>query len=781
MNIPFLHIRALSTKKRFYIRLMGIAIILFVLVMFLDLVVFPLPKEMLTRKPAHFIYSRDGQLLNCFSSSDHFWRKPVRLEEISPALIETVIAYEDKWFYYHPGVNPVSIISAAWSNIKEGKVVRGGSTITMQIARMMEARPRTIGSKVIEICRSFQLEWHFSKDELLEYYFNLVPYGGNIEGVGAATYFYFEKEPLTLSLSEAAILTAIPPSPNNFRPDMNPETCRKRRDRVLNYLVHNNCIQKEEYTNAVEEEIPLRRFERPFYAPHLSQTLQSDYPENTELNTTIDFNKQLLCERLAHRHYLACKSKGINNLAVVVLDNTSGELLAAVGSPDFTDVANGGQINGTISLRSPGSALKPFAYALGFDKGLLTSSTMLEDIPVSYSGYSPENYDEEYHGLVSVHTALVQSLNVPAVNLCAQVGLKDYYTLLRNGGISSLNRKYYEYGLPLVLGACEVSLLELSNLYSTLGRQGEYLPVTILSESSKRASKRILSAEACYLTTNILSNLGQPSLPSSWEFTKDVPTVAWKTGTSYGRKDAWAIGYNPDYTIGVWVGNFSAEGSPYLVGAETAAPLMLSIFHELTAGEEIKWFEMPPELETRTVCAVSGMLPTEHCQTTREELYIYGVSPASRCTVHKPVLVDTQTGCMLCPACSFGAHIDTLVIENWSVKLSSWLLRQGQSTPLPKHNPACMALAQKEAPVIHSPEKNGVYELRNSSPLEFQKLRFKASVSLTSSDIHWFLDDTWYATTKADEQLFYLPEKGKHTLLCMDDFGRSSEISFVVR
>jgi penicillin-binding protein 1C len=628
-----------------------------------DRSIFPLPVNRLTKDHAYFIYGRDGSLLCSFASTDHFWRKPVTLGGISPTLVATVLACEDRWFRYHPGFNPVSLLLAAIDNIKAGEIVRGGSTITMQIARMMEPKPRTITNKIIEILRAVQLELHYSKDELLEIYFNLAPYGGNIEGIGAATHFYFGKSPDRLSISETAILTAIPASPNKYRPDRNPTTCRDRRNVLLTLLYNAGEISEIDYNEALEEEMPTHRSTRPFIAPHFCQSMINQYSGLSEIHTTIDLSIQTMAEQLSRDHLASLRAKGIHNLAVVVIDNTTGELLALVGSPDFNDTRHSGQINGATAIRSPGSALKPFVYALGFETGKITPATKIDDIPVSYAGYSPENYDEEYHGLVSAQDALIQSLNVPAVNVTADIGLKEYYDLLLAAGISSLDKQYFEYGLPLVLGGCEVSLLELSNLYSMLANGGWYRPIRKSTESDTTQSRQILSDEACYITSSILANLERPELTSSWEFTKDLPTIAWKTGTSYGRKDAWTIGYNPAYTVGVWAGNFSGEGSPYLVGVETAAPLMLAIFREISIGQEIKWYEIPDGVAVRNICTVSGMLPDENCPTTRDELYIRYNSPANRCSVHKRIIIDQKKNHMLCRACAHGKNADTITVE----------------------------------------------------------------------------------------------------------------------
>ena len=769
--------------KRKHLVLIIAPVLCLILVFFiLDNLIWPLPANRLYRDNAHFIYDRNGQLLNCFASTDHFWRLPLTLDQISPNLINSVIASEDRWFYYHPGFNTLSLLEATVDNLKAGKVVRGGSTITMQIARMMEPKERTVRSKLIELFRAVQLEVHYSKNDLLNIYFNLVPYGGNIEGVGAAAYFYFGKSARQLSWSEAAILTAIPSSPNQYRPDLSPTGCRTRRDVILTSLKARGIIDEVQYTAAIAEEIPTRRYERPFIAPQFSQTMISQYPTTAAVKTSIDAKTQTMCERLAWGHYLSLADKNIHNLSVVVLDNQTGELLALVGSPDFEDTRHNGQINGAMAARSPGSALKPFVYALGLENGLITPLSRVDDIPISINGYSPDNYDELFRGIVTARAALVMSLNIPAVNMEQAVGLERFYDFLKIGGLTTLFRKYDEYGLPLVLGSCEVTLLELSNSYATLGRGGIYKPVRQLMTADSTQGRRILSEEASYIISDILSNLRRPELTTSWMDTKNHAVIAWKTGTSYGRKDAWAIGYNPQFTVGVWAGNFNGEGSPYLVGVEAAAPLMLNIFNEITKGKELTWFEKPDRVEWREVCTVSGMPPDEHCGGTVKDLYIRGVSPIEPCNVHKQIFVDHDRRHMLCRACMHGAaHIDTMIVEQWPARLSDWLIKQGLVQPLPTHNRYCMGPAYDDAPVIVSPEPEGYYELRASAPAEYQKILFKASVSLESGKVHWFLDNRLYATADAGENIFYPPERGVHKLMCVDALGRSSKVVFEVK
>ncbi len=761
----------------------GIVVALAALIMIgvVNWIIFPLPKGKLHRPPSTFVYSREGRLLNCFASPDGFWRKPVKLDEIAPLMVKSVIAREDRWFYYHSGFNPISLMSAAIDNIRVGKFVRGGSTITMQIARMMEPKSRTIPGKIIEILRSVQLEVAYSKRELLEIYFNLVPYGGNIEGIGAAAYMYFDKKPCDLSTSEVAMFTAIPASPSDFRPDGASNQCLVRRNRVLQYLQKDGIISRPDCEQALKEEIPSNRVSPAVAAPHFCQSIARLIPNVPEVHSTIDARIQHACEQLAGSYHGSLTQKGINNLSLVVLSNESCELLAMVGSPIFDDVAHQGQVNGALAPRSPGSALKPFVYALGFDQGLISSALKIEDLPVNYSGYIPVNYDNEYHGIVSVNAALTQSLNVPAINLAAKIGIREVHEMLRRGGISTLDRKYFEYGLPLVLGSGEVTLLDLTALYSVLARGGTYIPVKISMGGTEIPSTRLFSSEASYLVTEILSELKRPDLPANWEFTRDMPQVAWKTGTSYGRKDAWAIGYNRDYTIGVWAGNFSAEGSVAIVGAEVAAPLMLDLFYQLGQGQESKWFKMPGGIGSRMVCAATGRVADEACQDKIVEHYIPAVSPADRCAVHKKIIIDRETGYQLCRYCSYGKKIEEKIIEDWPPKPAAWLSGKGMIGLIPAHNPRCKGTFGGESPIITSPEHKAIYLLRASTPLDYQKILFEASTPGDNRKLFWFLDGQLYSSCERNNRIFYAPERGTHSLICSDGYGRSSSIVFDVQ
>lgn len=779
MNFPAI----LEWFKRSKLKTSAIYILSVVLVnLIFDKIIFPLPYEKLHKPSSTFIYSRDHTLLGAYISSDTFWRKPLKLNDISPLLQKSVLACEDHWFYYHPGANLVSLIKAAYDNIRAGKIVRGGSTITMQIARMMEPKSRTPKAKIIEILRALQLELHYSKKELLELYFNMAPYGGNIEGVGAASYFYFGKPARELTASQAALLTSIPNSPQALRPDLNLANSLNARNRVLGVMMQDQVISESDYREALDEEIKSKRYKPPNLAPHLCNELLAKYGGRPEIVCAADLKIQSKCEAVINGFKSPLAMKGINNAAVVVIRNSTAEILAMVGSCDFYDIQHEGQVNGATAPRSPGSALKPFVYGLALDKGLVSPNLMIEDLPAYYSGYTPENYDRQYRGAVSVTDALRNSLNVPAVHICARVGQKNFYALLRSGGLSTLARKDSDYGLPLILGSCEIELLDLTNLYSCLARGGVYKKYHYLADESSIDSARLFSPAAAYILSEIMSELERPDFPSSWEFSPNIPKVAWKTGTSFGRKDAWSIGFNPTFTVGVWVGNFDGESSPDLVGAEAAAPILFEVFRLINTGAGQRWFSEPITVDTRQVCAVSGMPPGPHCPATVVELYIPGVSPVTTCTIHKEIMIDSLSGFRLCRYCSSGKHVKYIIYEDWPPKIATWLVKSGHAiAEIPEHNPVCTGTYAGDRPVIFSPTEDVTYIIRGHIPLADQGIPLEASIATGAKKMFWFIDGELYAQVSPGEKAFYTPVVGSHKLVCTDDEGRSSSLKFTVR
>ncbi len=785
---------------------------------------FPIPKARLHAPSSPIVLDRNGEWLRAFLAADGMWRfsrqskrvncKPTTANRQPRTdnyfLHQAMLTSEDRWFYYHFGINPVSIATAFYDNLTAGKIVRGGSTITMQLARLMEPKARNVPNKLWEMFRALQLELAYSKSDILTFYLNMLPYGGNIVGVAAASRFYFNKPPYALSLGEAALLAAIPNAPERLRPDRFSENARKAREKVLNRLLTRRQISEQQWRAALQEPIPTKRYLLPFKAPHLARMLVKGKGLHAEptakgrIYTTIDVKVQETALRIL-REYLDASHAGVANYrlpstgAVVVMDTRSRQVLGMVGSHDFFDRKALGQINGTLAPRSPGSALKPFVYALAMEQGLITPETLLFDVPVTYAGYEPVNYDGKYSGYVTTRQALARSLNVPAVNLNARLKNDTLHAFLKRAEISTLTAAK-KYGLSMVLGGCEVNLLELTTLYAGLANMGEFAPYQLTlsnrapstehrahSHLANISSRRLLLPETSFIITEMLTTLQLPSNtvqnPEAFESTLSLPKIAWKTGTSYGHRDAWCIGYSPELTIGVWLGNFNGKGTSRLSGTDAATPILFALFTALTGQDTHRWFTKPAQLKTRYVCTLSGAPVSPHCPARKSDLYISGVSPVATCTMHKRIAINEATGYSLCSHCrnldetESQNRYKTVSFEEWPAEAATWLAENGFAVSLlPPHNPLCNGAIAGAAPVILSPTADTVYYIRSGIPLENQKIRLSASVSNRTQELFWFLDGALIFKGNAGQQYWLTPVKGKHRLTCVDAEGRSASL-----
>jgi penicillin-binding protein 1C len=545
-------------------------------------------------------------------------------------------------------------------------------------------------------------------------------------------------------------------------------------------MLKREIIDQELYRLALDEEVPTQRLSFPMYAPHFCDDLHSQKSHNSgDVRTTIDCDIQQMAVKLLDRHISPLKSKGITNGAVVIIDNATCAVKALVGSADYFDVVNCGQVNGARSPRCPGSTLKPFAYGLGFELGLISPSSLLFDVPVDYAGYQPKNYDETYHGMVTVTEALTQSMNVPAVNLVDQVGYGQLFHLLEHR-LSTLDQPMEYYGLPLILGGVGVTLLDIANLYAALANGGDWRPYRILEDDPIVGGDSLFSAATCYLLTDLLTQVRRPDFPECWESSVHLPKIAWKTGTSYGHRDAWSIGYSPRYTIGVWVGNFPGDGNPLLVGAEIAGPLLFDIAQGLEP-EPDHWFQQPDDVGEREVCVVSGMVPGPYCDATHRVLYIKNRSSHRVCDMHVSYAIDDDSGCRLCPHCQVNHkyHYETFV--QFPPELATWMQEQGYTVDaIPEHNPLCRQGVNGPGPVIVSPSEDCHYIVRNGIPLQDQQILFHASVPNEINTIYWFVDGELLYKGRPGTPIFYTPEKGSHEVVCMDNEGRQSSRILVV-
>ncbi|MFL6193812.1 MAG: penicillin-binding protein 1C [Thermoanaerobaculia bacterium] len=751
---------------------------------------FPFPWEGLRRPAGVVVTDRHGEPLRFFLPADDRWRFPVRLADLPPELPRALIASEDRRFYRHLGVDPLAVARAAWSNMKSGEVVSGASTITMQVARMADPGPRTLGSKLRESFRALQLERRYGKDEILELYLNLTPYGGNVEGVGAAAWFYFGKEPDQLSLGEIALLTALPRSPVRYDPTRHPKAALTARDRVLGQLAERGAFSRKELDEARGQPVPRERRRPPFLAPHFSQMVKARFRGEPRLRTTLDRSMQDVAQSQVSRRIRELRDLGIGNISAVVIDNRTRGVLALVGSADFKERAFQGQVNGALARRSPGSTLKPFLYAMALDQGRLAPDSYLLDVPTDFAGYVAENYDDRYRGRVTMRDALITSLNACAVRLLAEVGLADFHKLLLRGGLSSLDRPVGGYGLPLILGSGEVRLLDLVNLYASLAEEGQFRPLRLLEADPDDRSRlpepeaaALFSPEAARTITEILTDVRRPDLPEAWDLTRDVPAVAWKTGTSYGHRDAWAVGYSARLTIGVWVGNFDGRPRKGIAGSQHAGPLLFDLFRALDGGGR---GPLKPDGRVRDeieVCALSHELPGPFCPGRVRIPYLPDRTRLRACTLHRRMLVDRDTGERLAGDCVSRRPHELRLFTLYPPELVAWWRSQGnQVQDVPRLAAACSGIPDGEPPRIVSPDGDTPYRLRRDSPVEYQRIALVAQVSPGVQHLYWYQDGLLVATTEAGAMgnRFLDPIRGEHRLVVTDDSGRSDGVTYKV-
>lgn len=737
-------------------------------------IIFPLPDRI---SYSTIITDNRGQMIHAFLTPDEKWRMKTELSEISPLLRKTILAKEDQYFYWHPGVNPLAVGRAFFRNIFSGRRTSGASTITMQVARAMERRPRTIWSKLVEMFRAFQLEWKYDKNEILQLYLNLVPYGGNIEGVKAASLIYFKKDPDHLSLAEITALSIIPNRPSSLVMGRHNDRIVEERNRWLHRFAEEKVFTEKKIEDALAEPLVARRETLPRLAPHLAYKLRRR--GGTEIQSTIDLNMQLKTETLVAEYSRAQKLRQISNAAVVVIDNQTHRVLSYVGSADFTDTTDDGQVNGANAVRQPGSTLKPILYALCFDQGLLTPRQVVSDVPVNYQGYAPENYDRRFHGYVTIEKSLEQSLNIPAVNALQQLGTDRLIQALSLAQFKQVEHDRRKLGLSMILGGCGTTLEELTGLFSSFAHEGKFYAPVYTQTQATRPGQEIISPAACFMINEILSKINRPDFPLNWTATERMPKIAWKTGTSYGRRDAWSIGYNRKYTVGVWLGNFSGVGVSDLSGANIATPLLFKIFNTIDYDSDEAWFTAPADCAVRQVCSETGMIPGPHCTQLVSDYYIPLISSTQPCNNQQEIMLSASGKISYCRACAPGQGYQKKWFRIISPDMQLWMAENNiPFEKIPEHNPDCEVLAKGAAPSIHSPSNGMEYLISKKNP---EPLQLVCKTANDVTKVYWYINDRFYKSCAPGEKQFFLPTDGPVKISCTDDKGRTRHIRIQVR
>lgn len=723
------------------------------------------------------VRARNGKLLRVTLSADQKFRIWTPLEEISPDLIAATLRYEDKYYTRHPGVNPIALVRGALEFLRFHRATTGGSTITMQLARLrFHLRTRSISGKLEQIMRALELERHYSKNEILEAYLNLAPYGRNIEGIGAASQIYFDKPASKLTRPEAIALSVIPQSPSR---------------RALHAARDNesvNVAQSNWYDRAgIDSELGFsqRDFrarvqtERKFLAPHFVQQVLEASRGRDQIFTTLNLGKQQAIERRVTEYVRSNRNRGFVNGAVFLVDTQTMDVLAQVGSADFNNAAINGQVDGTCSPRSPGSTLKPFVYALALEQGLIHPLSILADAPRSFGDYNPENFDREFLGPIRACDALARSRNVPAVELASHLSHPTLYEFLNSAGVRLAKPESF-YGLALPLGGAEVSLQDLVRLYAALANNGELRPLRFARRQEIAKSKRILSPEAAFLTMEMLGNVPRPEMNCA-DASHEAP-VYWKTGTSHGFRDAWSIAVFDHYVLGVWVGNFDGRGNPAFVGRTAAGPLLFQIIDTLRAA----WPEptVPPEpppganLKRVEFCALSGDLPNQFCTQRVKGWFIPGVSPIKTCSVHREVLIDTASGLRV-PVDDGTLQLRREVYEFWPSEFLTLFERAGVPRRVPprflQDTGSELVSRAGQKPVIVSPSNK---EILLASA---KTIPLRAKTDGDVREIFWFAGKQFVGKAAPNQVLEWNARAGDYEITALDDHGRSGSYNITVR
>ncbi|XXF76057.1 penicillin-binding protein 1C [Myxococcaceae bacterium GXIMD 01537] len=756
----------------------------------------PLP-ERLSAPPSVVVEYRDGTPAHVFLAPDERWRIAAPADRIDPAYLRALLVLEDKRFLHHPGVDPLAVARAVVKNVTRGRRVSGASTLTMQLVRVLEPRPRTLVSKVIESFRAVQLELRLSKQEILAAYLQFVPYGRNVEGVEAAALAYFGHRATHLSPAEIATLLAVPQNPGKRYPT--PDNARRlgaARDELARRLLVEGALPlgpasakatpEEVLAEVRATAVPTGLKAFPREAPHAAVWLRSLRPSAPRIRTTLDAGAQRLAERVMRDAAAELATRGIHNGSSVVVDHTSGDVLALVGNFDFFDARHGGQIPGFATPRSPGSALKPLLYALGIDRGLVGPEQLVADIPTAYGGYAPRNFDGRFQGLVRMEDALSQSLNLPFVRLLERLGVERFLGSLRQAGVESLVPEPGHYGLSASVGGLELTPLELAGVYVALAEAGRARPLRVLDEGAPPSAPReVFSPGAAWLTRRALSLKDRPDFPSRRRLTGMPPLVHWKTGTSFGHRDAWAAGSGPRHTAVVWLGNFDNTPSVHLVGAEAAGPLLFDVLEGVgprgRAALEDRDAVPPPEMAQVEVCAYSGHVPTDACAERRLVYARRSSVPTEPCPYHQRIEVDSATGLAVTPQCRAGRAVASRVYLTWPASIRRFLGENQRRLPEPPAlAPGCEAGGAQAAPQIVSPPPGQVALLIPGVAPEEQEVPFEAEAS-HDGELTWFVNGAYLGRARADERLWWRPSVGTHEILVTDDRGLSTRRMLVVR
>lgn len=743
--------------------------------------IFPLPLGF-EQDTSTTITAEDGRPLRVFADSRGVWQFKTQVSDVAPLYLQALVNYEDRYFYYHLGINPVSVLRAVVQNIEAGRIVSGASTLTMQVARLIDPHGRSIAGKLKQVFRALQLEWHLSKDEILSLYLELAPFGGNLQGVEAASRAYFDKSAIELSHAEAALLAVLPQAPSRFRPDRFPKRAAKARNKVVKRLVDKG-LWKQEISQEVNMEVVFANSPAaPVIAPLLARRLLNNNSQSSIINTSIDYGLQLAMQTRL-KDYVAFLPQGTTAAAVIV-ENKPWLVKAYVGSALFADIKTQGYVDMVTATRSPGSTLKPFIYGLALDESLIHSKSLLVDAPRWQSDYQPENFSSQFHGAVSATAALQKSLNIPAVQLLEKLTPEYFKSRLQNVSIYP-SLPAGQANLSMALGGLGLSMEDLLNLYGAIGRAGQVAKLRF-SPTEPLQQRPLLSAQSAWIIYQMLASQKRADRPFDSAQTGWKNTLAFKTGTSYGYRDAWAFGVTGKYTLGVWVGRPDGTPSPGQYGAITALPLLFQLSDWLDDSSPP---EKPIRVSEAKICWPSGLIASEvsieNCHVIKKALGIDGQFPVTLPAAAKDLWRGAEltlqlaedTGLRVEPACGVNSIEKKLAL--WPVATEPWLKSAWQRKHLiPLSDLRCrQQLRELNNEFAILSIKNAAH-IRNLQPDKKFQLPLTALGSV--GRVHWYLDGNKLNLIQSSDAALIWLKSGKHELLAIDDSGAIDKIRFIV-
>lgn len=757
---------------------------------------FLLPKNLFTDPCSTVLLAADRELLSASIAKDGQWRFP-ESPDVPEKFAMALVHYEDKRFYKHPGVDVLALARATWQDINARAIVSGGSTLSMQVIRLSrKGKGRTLREKVIEIVLATRLEWRYSKEEILALYASHAPFGGNVVGLDAACWRYFGRPASQLSWGEASLLAVLPNAPGMIHPGRNRESLRVKRNGLLDRLRDAKVIDDETAVLAKHEHIPEAPQPLPRLARHLLVRAEQDAHRGTVVHSTIDRDLQQRVETIVADHHGRLRAAQIHNLSALVLDVESGGTLAYVGNIPDNGNSHEADVDVITAPRSTGSILKPFLYAAMLDEGKILPRSLLPDVPTMINGFVPRNFTRQYDGAVAANEALIRSLNVPAVHMLRTFRYQKFYNLLRDMGMRTLNRPADHYGLALILGGAEGTLWDVAGMYASMARtlnhferypganryeRSDFRPPvyeqTPLQTQGLQATSWLSAASICH-TFNALTELSRPAEVSGWRHFTSARKIAWKTGTSFGYRDGWAIGVTPTHVVAVWVGNADGEGRPGLTGTDAAAPVMFDIFAQLKGAS---WFAEPrAEMKQITICAQSGQRVGEFCPSAYSAQVVSAGLSSAPCSYHRQIHLTHDRRFRLHRSCATGAEIET---ATWFIlpPLEEYFYRGRHLSfkPLPPFRSDCETPLQTSVMSLVYPKPNAKIIV----PRELDGREGSAIFELAHRNpeiiVHWHVDGTYVGSTSGKHVLPLNPSVGPHILTLVDENGASIQQRFV--